>query len=153
MLLQISFKFQMSLNRPSRRNRGMASNPLFNNTRLFCIFPKNFAMATLGLKEMGKFLWEGREKSLPSWLSQLSFAKLRPPTGQTFFPKEFPHFLQTYGSHSWVLLESNEIKKILLRVSFFSFSIASSDPYQPWSDRCDFTIGSISEKYQNKRTS
>ena len=27
-------------------------------------------MATLGLKEMGKFLWEGREKVLPSWLSQ-----------------------------------------------------------------------------------
>ena len=35
----------------------------------------NFAMATLGLKEMGKFLWEGMEKSLPSWLSQFSFAK------------------------------------------------------------------------------
>ena len=32
-------------------------------------------MATLGLKEMGKFLWEVREKSLPSWLSQFSFAK------------------------------------------------------------------------------
>ena len=32
-------------------------------------------MATLGLKEMGKFLWEGREKSLPCWLSQFSFAK------------------------------------------------------------------------------
>ena len=31
-------------------------------------------MATLCLKEMGKFLWEGREKSLPSWLSQFSFA-------------------------------------------------------------------------------
>jgi hypothetical protein len=31
-------------------------------------------MATLGLKEMGKFLWENREKSLPSWLSQFSFA-------------------------------------------------------------------------------
>ena len=30
-------------------------------------------MATLGLKEMGKFLWEGMEKSLPSWLSQFSF--------------------------------------------------------------------------------
>ena len=29
-------------------------------------------MATLGLKEMGKFLWEGREKVLPSWLSQFS---------------------------------------------------------------------------------
>ena len=33
-------------------------------------------MATLSLKEMGKFLWEGREKVLPSWLSQFSFAKL-----------------------------------------------------------------------------
>ena len=31
-------------------------------------------MATLGLKEMGKFLWEGREKVLPSWLSQFTFA-------------------------------------------------------------------------------
>ena len=29
-------------------------------------------MATLGLKEMGKFLWEGREKGLPCWLSQFS---------------------------------------------------------------------------------
>ena len=43
-------------------------------------------MATLGLKEMGKFLQEGREKVLPSWLSQLSFAKLRQTTGLTFFP-------------------------------------------------------------------
>ena len=46
----------------------------------------NFAMATLGLKEMGKFLWEGGKKSLPIWLSQFSFAKRRQPTGQTFFP-------------------------------------------------------------------
>jgi hypothetical protein len=55
-------------------------------------------MATLGLKEMGKFLPEGREKSLPSWLSHFSFAKLRHPKGQNFFPtfpKEFFHFLQT----------------------------------------------------------
>ena len=37
----------------------------------------NFAMAILGLKEIGKFLWEGREKSLPSWLSQFSFASQR----------------------------------------------------------------------------
>ena len=41
-----------------------------------CIFQKNSAMATLGLKEMGNFLWEGREKVLPSWLSQFSFAKV-----------------------------------------------------------------------------
>ena len=44
----------MYFNRSSRRKRGMASNPLF-------IIP-NLAMATLGLKEMGTFLWEGREK-------------------------------------------------------------------------------------------
>ena len=64
----------------------------------FCISQKNSAMATLGLKEMGKFLWEGREKVLPCWLSQFSKTKLRQPTGQTFFstnPKEFSHFLQT----------------------------------------------------------
>ena len=68
----------------------MASNPLFIMPDFFCIFQMNFAMATLGLKEMEKFLWEGRKKVLPSWLSQFSFAKLRQPTGQTFF-----HFLQT----------------------------------------------------------
>ena len=59
----------------------MASNPLFMIPDFFCIFPMNFAMATLGLKEMGNFLWEGWEKSLPGWL----FAKLRQPTGHTFF--------------------------------------------------------------------
>ena len=68
----------------------MASNPLFIIPDFFLHFP--FAMATLGLKEMGKFFWED------SWPSQFSFAKLRQPTGQSFFPtlpKEFFHFLQT----------------------------------------------------------
>ena len=37
-------------------------------------------MATLGLKEMGKFLWEGREKVLPSWLSQFSFWEMQRKT-------------------------------------------------------------------------
>ena len=37
----------------------------------FCIFKTNFAMATLGLKEMGNFLWEGREKGLLCWLSDI----------------------------------------------------------------------------------
>ena len=60
------------INRSSRRKRGMVSNPLFIIPNFFCIFPMNFAMATLGLKEMGKFLWEGREKNLPIWLSQFS---------------------------------------------------------------------------------
>ena len=45
-----------TLNRSSRRKRGMTSNPLFIIPDFFCIFPMNFAMATLGLKEMGKFL-------------------------------------------------------------------------------------------------
>ena len=69
----------------------------------------NFAMASLGLKEMGKFFWEGREKSLPGWLSQFSFAKLRQPIEQTFFPtfpKKFSNFLQTQDSHRLVLLEN-----------------------------------------------
>ena len=38
----------------------MASNPLFIITDFFCMFQKNLAMATLDLKEMGKFLLEGR---------------------------------------------------------------------------------------------
>ena len=43
----------------------MLSNPLFIIPDFFCILQINFAMDTLGLKEMGKFLWEGREKVLP----------------------------------------------------------------------------------------
>ena len=60
--------------------RGMASNPKMEYQVFLCIFQKNSAMATLCLKEMGKF------------------SKLRQPKGQTFFPtfpKEFSHFLQT----------------------------------------------------------
>ena len=52
-------------NRLSRRKRGMMSNPLFIIPYFFCIFPMNFAMATLFLKEMGKFLREGRENHTP----------------------------------------------------------------------------------------
>ena len=76
----------------------MASTLKMEYQGFFCIFQKNSALATLGLKEKGKFLWEGREKGLPCWLSQFSFAKLRQTTGQTFFstlPKEFSQFLQT----------------------------------------------------------
>ena len=66
------YKNRNFINRSSRRKRGMASNPLFIIPDFFCIFPMNFAMATLGLKKMGKVLWEGREKGLPCWLSQFS---------------------------------------------------------------------------------
>ena len=50
----------------------MESNPKMEYQVFLCIFQKNSAIATLGLKEMGKFLWEGREKGLPCWLSQFS---------------------------------------------------------------------------------
>ena len=50
----------------------MASTPKMEYQVFLCIFQKNSAMATLGLKEMGKFLWEGREKGLSCWLSQFS---------------------------------------------------------------------------------
>ena len=57
------------LNRSSRRKRGMASNPLFIILDFFCIFQTNFAMAMVGLKEMGKFLWEGGKKVYPvGWI-------------------------------------------------------------------------------------
>ena len=58
------------------RERGMASNSKMEYQVFLCIFQKNSAMAPLGLKEMGKFLWEGREKGLPSWLSQFNKTKL-----------------------------------------------------------------------------
>ena len=45
-----------SFNRSSRRERGIASNPKLKYQVFLCILQKNPAMATLGLKEMGKFL-------------------------------------------------------------------------------------------------
>ena len=58
----------------------MASTPKMEYQVFLCIFQKNSAMATLGLKEMGKFLWEGREKGLSCWLSKFGKTKLRQPT-------------------------------------------------------------------------
>ena len=70
----------------------MALNPLFIIPDFFCIFQTNFAMVTLGLKEMGKFLWEGREIGMG--VGYLSLAKLiLDSLGK--LSKEFPHFLQT----------------------------------------------------------
>ena len=75
-LMKTTVRYDM-LNNRSLSERGIASTPKMEYQVFLCIFQKKSAMATLGLKEMGKFLWEGREKSLPSWLSQFSFAKLR----------------------------------------------------------------------------
>ena len=69
---QFSAYFSSFLNNRFLRERGMASNPKMQYQVFLCIFQMIFAMATLGLKEMGKFLWEGREKGLTCWLSQFS---------------------------------------------------------------------------------
>jgi hypothetical protein len=68
-------------------------------------------MATLGLKEMGKFLWEGKEKVLPCWLSQFSFANLRQPTGQNFF--------STFHTSSVERFSENFDDKVVTYLIFF----------------------------------
>ena len=55
------------------RERGMVFNPKMEYQNFLCIFQKNSAMAALGLKEIGKFLWESREKVCP--VGCLSLAK------------------------------------------------------------------------------
>ena len=50
------------LNNRFLRERRMASTLKMEYKVFLCIFQKNSTMATLGLKEMGKFLWEGRGK-------------------------------------------------------------------------------------------
>ena len=59
------------LNSRFLRERGMVSNPKIEYQVFLCIFQKNSAMATLCLKEMEKFFWEGREKGLLGQLGQL----------------------------------------------------------------------------------
>ena len=61
------------LNNRFLRERGMASTPKMEYQVFLCIFHKNSAMTTVGLKEMEKKILEGREKGLPCWLSQFSF--------------------------------------------------------------------------------
>ena len=48
--------------RLGRKEAWRPTDSTFHNIRFFFIFQTNFAMVTLGLKEMGKFLWEGKEK-------------------------------------------------------------------------------------------
>ena len=55
----------LAINNMFLRDSGMASAPKMEYQVFLCIFQKNSATATLGLKEMGKFLWKGREKGLP----------------------------------------------------------------------------------------
>ena len=49
----------------------MASNPLFIIPGFFLHFSLEPSYATLGLKEMGKFLWEGRENG--HWIDILRY--------------------------------------------------------------------------------
>ena len=63
-LFQQKLYFFFDFNIPNLVERGSASNPKIEYQVFLCIFQKNSAMATYGLKEMGKFLWEGREKGV-----------------------------------------------------------------------------------------
>ena len=63
----------------------MASNPLFIITDFCLHFPNDLSYGYLKFEGNEKILCEGRKKVLPTWLSQFSSAKLRQPTGQTFF--------------------------------------------------------------------
>ena len=60
-------------------------------------------MATLGLKEMGKFLWEGRKKVLPCWLSQFSFAIMKSELDAMplFLLDDLLSFLSTFNLESF----------------------------------------------------
>ena len=78
----------------------MASTPKKEYQAFLCKFKKNSAMATLGLKEMGKSLWEGKEEGLPCWLSHFSKTKLRQPTWN--FPILFkPEFIGKMQNKVW----------------------------------------------------
>ena len=53
----------------------MTSTPKMEYQVFLYISQKNLAIATLNLKEMGKFLLKGRKKSMPCWLFQFSRTK------------------------------------------------------------------------------
>ena len=75
--------YSESFNNRFLRERGMVSNPKMEYQVLLCIFQKNSAMATLCLKEMGKFLSKGRKKVCP--VGCLCLEKLNSQLGN-FFP-------------------------------------------------------------------
>ena len=61
----------MTFNNRCLRERCMAYTPKMEYQIFLFIFQKNSDVATFGLKEIGKFLWEGREKGPHCWLSQI----------------------------------------------------------------------------------
>ena len=56
----MSGKKKWAFNNRFLRERGMASNPKMEYQVFLCIFQKNSVMATIGLKEMGKFLFKSK---------------------------------------------------------------------------------------------
>ena len=51
----------------------MASTPLFIIPEIFLHFPKKLSYGYLRFEEMGKFLWEGREKVAQFFAIHFSF--------------------------------------------------------------------------------
>ena len=84
-LYLLSVLLSIPFNNRFLRERGMASTTTMKYQFFLCIFQKNSAMATLGLKEMGKFIMEGREKSLPVGCLSLILLNWDAQQGRLFF--------------------------------------------------------------------
>ena len=64
-------------------------------------------MAILGWKEMGKFLWEGREKGLPCWLSQFSSFKPKVAIAEFFWKMQRKTWYSILGVDAMPLFLKN----------------------------------------------
>jgi len=80
------------------------------------MFQKNSAMATLSLKEMEKFLCEGREKGLPCWLSQFSKTKPKVAIAEFFWKMQRKSWYSILGVDAMPL----SLKTLLLSLCPFS---------------------------------
>ena len=89
----------------------------------------------------GYLSFEGNGK-IPLWICPVGFClslvllnwnspQGRPETFFSTFLKEFSHFLQTYGSHSWVLLENSK-KNLVFHFGVGRHASFSQKPVVNW---------------------
>ena len=79
-------------------------------------------MATLCLKEMGKFLWEGREESLPCWLFQFRDWYYEKWVGRyaSFSPRRSVNFWRDF------LIWSNTVSAAAIQLTIILFVLIKS---------------------------
>ena len=76
-------------------------------------------MATLDLKDMGKFLWKGRGKSLPSWLSWFSSFKPKIAIAEFFWKMQRKTWYSIYGGRC----HASFPQKSVIKISLFLWTI------------------------------